>query len=60
MNNKENITIDIDTLLNNNQDDEYNLKNQTIEIKYNDFYRDLMKEAIKELSEEGLEIEEMI
>lgn len=40
--NKENITIDIDTILNNNQDDEYNLKNQTIEIKYNDFYRDLL------------------
>lgn len=29
-------------------------------VLQNDFYRDLMKEAIKELSEEGLEIEEMI
>ena len=29
-------------------------------VLQNDFYRDLMKEAIKELSEEGLELEEMI
>ena len=42
MNNKENIMLDVDTLLNNNQDNESNLKNQTIEIEYNDFYSDLL------------------
>lgn len=42
MNNKENIYVDDDTLLNSNQDNEYDLKNQTFEIKYNDFYSDLL------------------